>query len=71
MSGLNPFTATTDKISGAEICRDAPANSIFSGPITSTFNALRFRDYRFTCQYNKEDKKVMGLNFTLLVVVFK
>ena len=40
----------------AESCMDAPANSIFSRPVTSTFSALHFHDHPFTCQYNKENK---------------
>ena len=40
----------------AESCMDAPANSIFSRPVTSTFSVLHFRDHPFTCQYNKENK---------------
>ena len=41
----------------AEKCMDAPANSIFSGPVISTFNVLRFHDYPFTRQCKKENKK--------------
>ena len=47
----------------AESCMGAPANSIFSRPITSTFSALHFRDHPFTCQYNKENKRLKGLKF--------
>ena len=39
-----------------ESCTDTPANSIFSGPI-STLNAMRFGDNPFTCKYKKEEKK--------------
>ena len=61
---INPFTAAT--------CTDAPANSIFSGPITNIFNAVRFDEDPFTCRCEKEDKKAEGfLNFALLWVVFK
>ena len=31
-----------------------------SDPVTSALNALRFCDYPFTCQYNKENKKAEG-----------
>ena len=30
-------------------------NSIFSGPVTSIFNAIRFDENLFTCQCEKED----------------
>ena len=34
------------------------ANSIFSGPVTSIFNAMRLDENSFTCECEKEDKKV-------------
>ena len=38
-----------------------PANSTFSGPITSTFNAVPFDKSPFTCQCkNKEHRKAEG-----------
>ena len=57
MTLLTPFTAPAGKKFPAERCTDTPANSIFSGPVTSTFNASRFRDHPFTCQYKKENIK--------------
>ena len=54
---LNPFTAAACKTFRAERYTDASANSIFPGPITSAFNALRFHDYPFTCQCKKKKKK--------------
>ena len=39
---------------------DAPANSAFSGPITSIFNSMHFDGDPFTCQCEKEDKKAYG-----------
>ena len=39
---------------------DAPGNSIFSGPITSTFNAIPFDRSPFTRQCEKEDRKTKG-----------
>ena len=32
-------------------------HGIFSGPVTSVFNAVRFDENPFTCKYEKEDKK--------------
>jgi len=54
-----------------------PANSIYSGPITSAFNAVRFDENPFTChckkggekRRKKEDLKVS--NIALLLDVFK
>ena len=40
------------------------ANSIFSGPVAATFNALRFHDYPFTCQCKKENKKAEGFEIS-------
>ena len=37
-----------------------PANSVFSGPMTSVFNALSFDGEPFICQRNEEDKKAYG-----------
>ena len=42
----------------AERCTDAPASSMFSGPLTSTFNAIHFDENPFTWQWEKEDKKI-------------
>ena len=41
----------------AERCRDVPANSVFSSPTTSIFNAVHFDENSFPCQCQKEDKK--------------
>ena len=32
-------------------------SQIFSGPVTSRFNAMRFDENPFTCQYEKENRK--------------
>ena len=37
-----------------------PANSIFFGPVTSNFSAVRFDESPFTCQCEKENKKAEG-----------
>ena len=51
LQNINPFTAPACKISGL-------ANSTFSGPITSIFNAMHFDENPFTCQGQKKgDKK--------------
>ena len=56
--GFNPFTAPTWKVSVLNDARtDSPANRIFSGPITSIFNAMCFDEIPFACQCEKEDKK--------------
>ena len=36
-----------------------PANSIFSGPVTSTFNAMHFGEilFKYQCQKKKKKKK--------------
>ena len=43
---------------------DAPAQSIFSGPITSVLNAMRFNGDLFTCQCDEEDKKAEGFQIS-------
>ena len=69
---VNPFTAPACKISWAEGCTDTPSNSIFSGPITSTFIAVRNYGSPFTCQCEKENRKALRVsNLALLLVVFK
>jgi len=40
-----------------ESCTDMPANSLFSGPVTSLVNAVRFDENPFTGQCKKEDRK--------------
>ena len=50
--GINPFTAPACKISGLY-----DANSVFSGPVTSIFNAMRFDGNPLTCQCEKGGKK--------------
>ena len=51
-----------------ERCTDAPANSVFSGPITSTFDAMCFDESPFTCQCEKEDKMLKGFKFRNFIV---
>ena len=43
---------------------DVPANSIFSGPITSVLNAMRFDENPFACLCGKEDKKTEGFQIS-------
>ena len=43
---------------------DTPANSIFSGPITSVFSAMHFDESPFTCQRQKEDKKAQAFQIS-------
>ena len=57
---INPFTASACKISGLKDAQVHLKNSIFSGPITSTFNVMRFDENPFTCQSKKENKKAEG-----------
>ena len=40
------------------------ANSIFSGPITSIFNSVRFDGDPYTCQFEEDDKKVSGFHIS-------
>ena len=49
---LNPFTATACKPSRLKDARTR-LWKVFSSPITSTFDVLRFHDYPFTCQCKK------------------
>lgn len=46
-----------------ERCMGAPASSIFSRRVTSTFSALHFRDHPFRCHDIKENKRLEGLKF--------
>ena len=56
----------------AERCRAAPANRIFSGPITAVFNAMCFDENPFTCRCEKRRQKGLRVsNVALLLVVFK
>ena len=57
----------------AERCTDAPADSVFSGPITSFFNAMRFDEDPFTCHCEKEDRKktLKGFKFCALIGRFQ
>ena len=68
ISKVNPFAATA----WAERYTDAPANSIFSGPITSTFSAVCFdkKSFHMTVQKMRQ-KQLMVSNFALLLVVFQ
>ena len=49
------------KISGLN---GAPANSIFSGPITSILNCMHFDGDPLTCQCEKQNKKVEGFQIS-------
>ena len=64
-SPFNPFTAPSCKLmSGLKDARSClHANSRFSGPLTSTFNAVRFDENPFTCQCEKETKRLNGFIF--------
>ena len=44
---------------GGGRCTDAPANSIFSCPVTSVFSAMRFNEESFTrqCEVKEKDQK--------------
>ena len=54
------------------ICTDAPANSIFTGPLTSILNAMHFDKNCFTYQLEKRKQKGLRVsNFALLLVAFK
>ena len=53
----NPIIAPACKIFGLKDATDAPANRIFSGPVTSIFNATRSDENLFTCQCEEENKK--------------
>ena len=50
---------------------DSPVNRIFSGPITSTFNALRFHDYPLTYQYSQRTKGLKSLKFRTIIGRFQ
>ena len=56
---VNSFTAPACKIFRLKDGTDAPANSIFSGPITSVFNAVGFDGTMILSHASakKEDKK--------------
>ena len=70
---VNPFTATACKNSRAEM----PANSVFSGHITSIFNVSRFHHYPSTRLCNKKKKKkqkkkrLKGLKFRTIIGHFQ
>ena len=38
-------------------CRDAPANSVFSGPVTSSFKAIRFGESPFLSLASEKKRK--------------
>ena len=46
-------------LGGGGRCTDAPANSIFSCPVTSVFSAMRFNEESFTrqCEVKEKDPK--------------
>ena len=55
---VNPFTAPAGKISGLKDGRiDAPANSTFSGLVTSAFSAKRFDENPLSRHCENKDKK--------------
>ena len=56
LASLTPSVPQPVKF-GAEWCTEAPASSIFSGPISSIFSAMRFDGDPSPCQCRKEDKK--------------
>ena len=61
--GFNHFTAPACKNVWAEWCTDVPANSLFFGPITSTFNAMHFDEILLHASVKKENKKAYGFKF--------
>ena len=55
---VNPFTAPACKMSGLKDARTClHAGSIFSGPVTSNFNAACFYGDPFIRLFEKEDKE--------------
>ena len=67
---FNPFTDPACKISGLNDA-DVPANSIFSGPITSVFNGMHFDGEPCTCQCKKEEKGAYGFQIWHLMGHFQ
>ena len=57
LTELNPFTAPVCNISRLKDAGTCLQTSIFSGPVTSTVNAVRFDESPFTCQCEEGDKK--------------
>ena len=49
---------------------DTPANSVFSGPITSVFSAMGFDENPFRCQCKKEDKRAEVFQISHIYVSF-
>ena len=63
---INPFTVPACEGYGLNNDRNAPANSLFSGPLTPAFNAIRLNESHFTCPSEKEDKKAWGFQISNL-----
>ena len=57
LAGLTPSLRQPVRFPGRNM-HGQTADSIFSGPVTSAFSAARFDENPFTCQCEKEDKKV-------------
>ena len=68
---VNPFTTPSCKVTGLKTAR-TQLQTIFSGPITSTFNATRFDDNPFTCQCpKKKTERLNGLQFYTFIGRFQ
>ena len=61
---FNPFTASGCKISGLKGARTHLKNSLFSGPVTSPFSAMRFDENPLQSQCKKENKKAEGFQIS-------
>ena len=73
LSGFNPFTAATCKISRLKSAHAyMPANSIFSGPTCnkSTFNTVCFYRNLFTC-LSKKKKRLKDFRFCSFIDCLK
>ena len=74
---FTPFIAPACKSSGLKDARThlkkkrKKKEHIFRSCNTSIFNAIRFDEDHFTCQFEKENKKTRVLNYALLSVAFK
>ena len=68
---INPFTAPACKISGQKTCMDVPANSIFSGPITSTLILYLLIKVRSCASAKKNTERLKGFRFCTLIGHFQ
>ena len=61
---ISPFTAPACNISGLKDARTRLQTVYFPVLNTSTFNAVRFDENPFKCQYEKENKKAEGFHIS-------